>query len=78
MTKEEILHMVKDEVANEHSRDTFEELLIDMSECEGDDGLKWFEKVLDEVATRYAAAMCQLQIQACIGEVITAQNVAEK
>lgn len=78
-TKEAILQRIKDEVAREHHYKDWAEA----SECfNGDDTSDYradieTDGMVDEVAKRYAIAMCQLQIQACIGEVVTTKNIAE-
>lgn len=53
------LQEIKDQVSKEYGRSCFEQLLVDMADGEGSDGLKWFENVLEQVARSYAQPVAE-------------------
>jgi len=59
------LDEIKDELAKEYGHDDFESLLWAMADGEGNAGLKWFEKVLNEVARIYAQQVAEDVRQRC-------------
>lgn len=62
------LEQIKASVAMEYGHETFEDLLWSMADGEGSDGLKWFEKVLAEVARRYATEVARHNLERAANE----------